>query len=354
MPKVPNTFTLTSLCFQSGNVLAKKMTANTFVMVFWREICLVPQVIFSICQCVVFCLLLSISALYFIACVCSMLRHSSTVGRILSPATSFLSLQSGNDKTIWCSFWIQVQDRTILQGNWGRPEHDVPLLCPQCASFGGCHDDCCGQGNFSSSPEIIGWRRGDDLGNTRKNAYFSQNIFPLRLAHKICSGDHCQLLLLHLLERALWSLRDPQHLHCKTLLCSYVGTKWPCILLMCDADDVKALLKQGFGWDPLGDTTSSALWVGQWLRLHRWSLYLELYRLISTQMKYVPGTISTDFDTDASMNYVPGTISTYFDTSLPQMVYVAVAMLVTNTIASLSVIIVRYEESLCPSAATAW
>ena len=55
---------------------------------------------FSICKCVVFCLLLSISALYFIACVCSMLRHSSTVDRILSPATSFLSLQSGNDKTI--------------------------------------------------------------------------------------------------------------------------------------------------------------------------------------------------------------------------------------------------------------
>ena len=98
MPKVPTTFTLNSLCFQSGNVLAKKMTANTFVMVFWREICLVPQVIFSICQCVVCCLLLSISALYFIACVCSMLRHSSTVDRIRSPATSFLSLQSG--KTI--------------------------------------------------------------------------------------------------------------------------------------------------------------------------------------------------------------------------------------------------------------
>ena len=58
-------------------------------------------------------------------------------------------------------------------------------------------------------------------------------------------------------------------------------------------------------------------------------------------MKYVPGTISTDFDTDASMNYVPGTILCDFDTSLPQMVYVAVAMLVTNTIASLSVIIVR-------------
>ena len=65
-------------------------------------------------------------------------------------------------------------------------------------------------------------------------------------------------------------------------------------------------------------------------------MYLELYRLIFTKMNYVPGTISTDFDT-----------------SLPQMVYVAVAMLVTNTIASLSVIIVRYEESLCPSAATA-
>ena len=30
--------------FQCGNVVAKKMTANTFVMVFWREVCLVPQV----------------------------------------------------------------------------------------------------------------------------------------------------------------------------------------------------------------------------------------------------------------------------------------------------------------------
>ena len=29
---------------QCGNVVAKKMTANTFVMVFWREVCLVPQV----------------------------------------------------------------------------------------------------------------------------------------------------------------------------------------------------------------------------------------------------------------------------------------------------------------------
>ena len=27
-------------------------------------------------------------------------------------------------------------------------------------------------------------------------------------------GDHREPLLLHLLERALWSLRDPQHLHC--------------------------------------------------------------------------------------------------------------------------------------------
>ena len=53
-------------------------------------------------------------------------------------------------------------------------------------------------------------------------------------------------------------------------------------------------------------------------------MYLELHQLIFTKMNYVPGTISTDFDT-----------------SLPQMVYVAVAMLVTNTIASLSVIIVR-------------
>ena len=35
-----------SLRFKCGNVLAKKMTANTFVMVLWREICLVPQVIF--------------------------------------------------------------------------------------------------------------------------------------------------------------------------------------------------------------------------------------------------------------------------------------------------------------------
>ena len=34
------------LCFKCGNVLAKKMTANTFVMVLWREICLVPQVVF--------------------------------------------------------------------------------------------------------------------------------------------------------------------------------------------------------------------------------------------------------------------------------------------------------------------
>ena len=34
------------LCFKCGNVLAKKMTANTFVMVLWREVCLVPQVTF--------------------------------------------------------------------------------------------------------------------------------------------------------------------------------------------------------------------------------------------------------------------------------------------------------------------
>jgi len=34
---------VTVLIYQCGNVVAKKMTANTFVMVFWREVCLVPQ-----------------------------------------------------------------------------------------------------------------------------------------------------------------------------------------------------------------------------------------------------------------------------------------------------------------------
>ena len=34
---------------------------------------------------------------------------------------------------------------------------------------------------------------------------------------------------------------------------------------------VMVSFKQGAGWDSLGDTTSSAVWVSQWLRLHRWS-----------------------------------------------------------------------------------
>ena len=167
---------------------------------------------------------------------------------------------------------------------------------------------------------------------------FLRISFLVRLTHKICSGDHCQLLLLHLLERALWSLRDPQHLHCKTSLCSYVSTKWPCILLMCDADDVKALLKQGFGSAPNDHVMylpPTRFWVGSswWYNLqcslgrpvtqatqmkfvpvtistdidvHRWSMYLELYRLIFTKMKYVPGTTSTDIYKDelCTWNYI--------------------------------------------------
>ena len=62
------------------------------------------------------------------------------------------------------------------------------------------------QKSFSEEGGVI-WATPESTHN------FLRISFLVRLTHKICSGDHCQLLLLHLLERALWSLRDPQHLH---------------------------------------------------------------------------------------------------------------------------------------------
>ena len=89
------------------------------------------------------------------------------------------------------------------------------------------------------------------------------------LTHQICSGDHCELVLLYLLERALWSLRDPQHLHCNPFLVMSASNDH---LMHLPHVPCKVLLKQGVGWDPPRDSTSCALWVCQWLRLHRWSM----------------------------------------------------------------------------------
>ena len=70
------------------------------------------------------------------------------------------------------------------QSDWGRLEHDVPLLCAQRLTTWRRYDDRCCQGNIRLS-----------------HMQFSQ-IF-LTLSFK---GHHRQSLLLHLLERAVWRL----------------------------------------------------------------------------------------------------------------------------------------------------
>ena len=74
-------------------------------------------------------------------------------------------------------------------------------------------------------------------------------------------------------------------------------------------------LNEGAWWHSACDTATSHLWVSQRLRLHR--------RGLDNMQK------------------------NHFDRRvLPQMVYVAVAMLATNTIASLGVIVVRCVHNL--------
>ena len=71
------------------------------------------------------------------------------------------------------------------QSDWGRLEHDVPLLCAQRLTTWRRYDDRCCQGNIRLS-----------------HLQFSQISFNSCLLQ----GDHRQSLLLHLLERAVWRL----------------------------------------------------------------------------------------------------------------------------------------------------
>ena len=124
------------------------MTANTFVMVLWREVCLVPQVTFwkGNAPHEGF---LSVSALYLYLYLQYVppIIHS---GQNPFPRNK-LPLLAIRFKR-WDNFFVKrILTNlifTILQSTWWRAEHDVPLLRSQCASTGRCHDDCCCQGNF--------------------------------------------------------------------------------------------------------------------------------------------------------------------------------------------------------------
>ena len=173
MPKVPNTFTLTSLCLPVWKCSCQKDDCKHICDgLLERDLSGASGDFFYLPVLPVFCISLPVH---------SMLRHSSTVGRILSPATSFLSLQSGKtmkqfDLLSESKFKIRQSSRAIgdalnmmchFYALNVLPLGDVMMIAAVRVTF-----------PRHQKSEI---RRGDDLGNTRKYAYFSQNIFPCKV-----------------------------------------------------------------------------------------------------------------------------------------------------------------------------